>query len=91
MAKKKPSDETPNVHNEIKGFNIYINEFGEIKTNQSIDALNSFLNKHVDDKKLNETSLPMSHTDENTEGNNNDDVLFNDDEDSIPPDDIDTF
>lgn len=52
MPKKKSIKGKPQVHEELKGYEININEFGEIKTNMSNDKLNNFLNKHVEDKKL---------------------------------------
>ncbi len=45
-------DNKPKTHDELKGFDIKINEFGEIVTSYSIDKLNSFLNENVEDKKL---------------------------------------
>ncbi|MDA9263496.1 hypothetical protein N9602_00910 [Saprospiraceae bacterium] len=42
----------PNVHNELKGFDIKINEFGEMQSSFNIDKLNDFLNDNVEDKKL---------------------------------------
>lgn len=48
MAKKKQ----PKTHEELKGFDIKINEFGEITSSYSVDKLNEFLNDKVDDKKL---------------------------------------
>ncbi len=52
MPKKKPKKGKPEVHDELKGFDIRINEFGEIITNFEVDKLNDFLNDNVDDKKL---------------------------------------
>lgn len=52
MAKKQPKKQEPTVHDELKGFDIKINEFGEIVTNLHIDRLNEFLNEKTDDKKL---------------------------------------
>jgi len=52
MGRKKKNADTPEIHNDLKGFNIKINEFGEIKASFSIDKLNTFLNKKVDDKKF---------------------------------------
>lgn len=52
MAKKKNEEEKPNVHDELKGFDIRINEFGEIISNLEVDKLNDFLDDQVDDKKL---------------------------------------
>lgn len=55
MAKqKKDPAKKPSVHDELKGFNIKINEFGEIITNLEIDQLNAFLDENVQDKKLKE-------------------------------------
>ena len=51
MPKKKPKKGDPNVHNNLKGFNIKINEFGEIISNLEIDKLNEFLDENVDVKR----------------------------------------
>lgn len=56
MAKKKTEDkaqtEKPRVHKDLEGFEIKINTFGEIQMSYSIESINEFLNKTVDDKKL---------------------------------------
>jgi hypothetical protein len=54
MARKpeKPKKEAPKVNDELKGFDIKIDTFGEIKSTMNIDEINKFLNKNVDDKKL---------------------------------------
>jgi hypothetical protein len=58
MARKhdksdKPSKkESPKVNDELNGFDIKIDTFGEIRSTMSIDDINKFLNKNVDDKKL---------------------------------------
>ncbi|WP_296702877.1 hypothetical protein [Algoriphagus sp.] len=52
MAKKKKKDTDPKVHEELKGFKMEINSFGEISSSFSIDKINEFLNKNVEDKKL---------------------------------------
>jgi hypothetical protein len=56
MGKKKKFKinriEEPKVNPELKGFDIKIDSFGEIKSTYDIDKINEFLNKHVDDKKL---------------------------------------
>lgn len=52
MPKKKPKLGKPKVHKDLEGFEINFNEFGELKTNMSVEELNKFLNKRVDDKKL---------------------------------------
>ncbi len=54
MARKKKITPSPDIHKDLQGFNIKINEFGEIKSTFSIEKLNSFLNEKVDDKKINE-------------------------------------
>jgi hypothetical protein len=54
MKKKKikPEEEKPKVHQELEGFEVKINSFGEIVSNYSIEQINEFLNKNVVDKKL---------------------------------------
>ena len=50
----KPSKKQgkPRVHKELSGFEVSIDQFGELKSNMPIDKLNDFLNENVDDKKL---------------------------------------
>lgn len=54
MAKKKKTnqEEAPKVHEELKGFDLKINEFGELSSSLNVDEINKFLNKNVEDKKL---------------------------------------
>ncbi|MEM6964024.1 MAG: hypothetical protein AAF573_04595 [Bacteroidota bacterium] len=52
MPKKKPQKGNPEVHDDLKGFDIKINEFGEITSNVKVEKLNEFLNENVEDKKL---------------------------------------
>jgi hypothetical protein len=52
MTKKKTPQEKPDVHQELDGLDIKINEFGEIITNYKIEKINDFLNDNLDDKKL---------------------------------------
>ena len=54
MGRKKKDNTEPEIHDELKGFEIHINEFGEIKSSYSVDKLNEFLNENIDDKKLKE-------------------------------------
>ncbi len=49
MSKKK---EKAKVHEDLDGFELKVDSFGEIKSNLPIDELNKFLNKNVEDKKL---------------------------------------
>lgn len=58
MPKKKPKKGDPEVHDELKGFDIKINEFGEIVSNFSVDKLNGFLDENVEDKKLKDLDKP---------------------------------
>jgi hypothetical protein len=52
MAKKPKKEENPKVHKDLEGFKMNINSFGEISSSFSIDKINEFLNKNVEDKKL---------------------------------------
>jgi hypothetical protein len=56
MAKKESGSgkklAKPRVHKELKGFEVSIDQFGELKSNINIEKINSFLDKNVDDKKL---------------------------------------
>jgi hypothetical protein len=52
MTKKSKKEDTPRVNPELEGFKMNINSFGEISSSYSIDKINEFLNKNVDDKKL---------------------------------------
>lgn len=49
---KNTSKPKPKVHKELKGFDISIDQFGEIRSNMNIEKINEFLNENVDDKKL---------------------------------------
>jgi len=52
MPKKLQKEGLAKVHENLKGFDIKINEFGGMDSNLSIDRLNTFLDKNVSDKKL---------------------------------------
>lgn len=53
MSKEdKNKKNKPKTHQELKGFNIHINEFGQVKSNLSQEELNIFLNEKVEDKKF---------------------------------------
>ena len=58
MAKNKKDQEKPRVHRDLDGFEVSIDSFGELKSNISIDQINEFLNKKVDDKKLRDRKVP---------------------------------
>ena len=53
MAKSDPKKRRkPKVHKDLQGFEVSINQFGELNSNMDIEKINEFLNKNVDDKKL---------------------------------------
>lgn len=61
MAKKKDKnqkDQKPRVNKELEGMEVRIDSFGEIHNSLSIDKINEFLNKNVDDKKLRDREDP---------------------------------
>ena len=49
MSKK---EDKAKVHKELEGLDLKVDSFGEIKSSMSIDKINKFLNKNVEDKKL---------------------------------------
>lgn len=51
-------------HEDLKGFNIRVNTFGELESSFDIEKINTFLNDKVDDKKLRDRDDP---TDESSE------------------------
>ncbi len=50
--KSKETKEQTSDRPDIDGFNIQINEFGEIVCTHTMDAINDFLDVNVSDKKL---------------------------------------
>lgn len=50
--KKKQKEDDPKIHGDLQGFNIHIDEFGQVHTTLSQEELNSFLNEKLDDKKF---------------------------------------
>lgn len=52
MPKKKPQNGKPEMHPELDGFELTINEFGEIQSNMDLNRINEFLNRNVEDKKF---------------------------------------
>lgn len=49
---KKTTPKKPRVHKDLQGFEVSVDQFGEIKSNMNIEKINEFLDKNVDDKKL---------------------------------------
>ena len=52
MDKKKKKIEQADVHEDLKGFDIKIDPFGNLQSNMSIEEIKSFLDDKVEDKKL---------------------------------------
>ncbi len=43
---KKAEPKKPRVHKDLQGFEISIDQFGELKSNMNIEKLNEFLDKY---------------------------------------------
>ena len=52
MARKPKQADLPQVNKALEGFEIKINEFGEIVSNLEINKMNEFLDSNVPDKKF---------------------------------------
>ena len=52
MAKSENNKPEKKNNENLKGFDIKVNEFGEIITSHKIDQINEFLDENVVDKKL---------------------------------------
>ena len=61
--KKSKKEEKPKVNKELEGFEIHIDEFGQIKSNIKPEDLNKFLDKNVEDKKLTDREDGKTPTD----------------------------
>ena len=58
----------PEVNDALKGFDIRIDEFGEITSNFEVDRINKFLNENIADKKLLEKKVKdAKHTETSEE------------------------
>lgn len=60
-AKRKPrkpakesEEEQAKLHPDLQGFNISLDPFGRVETNMNLDNINSFLNRNLRDRKLDE-------------------------------------
>jgi hypothetical protein len=72
MPKKKPKKGKPKVHEELEGFDIKINEFGEIVSNFSVEKINEFLDENVKDKKLQEKEDSEKEVEDDSEDDSED-------------------
>ena len=50
MPKRKPQSGLPQVHKDLKGYNLEIDAFGEVRSNISTERINDFLNSITNDK-----------------------------------------
>ena len=50
--KEEKTPKKPKVHKSLEGYDIRINEFGELISTVKTEELNDFLNDEVQDKKL---------------------------------------
>ena len=57
--KKEEVQKKAKVHDDLKGFELSVDSFGEIQSNVEIDKINEFLNRNVTDKKLTERKEPV--------------------------------
>lgn len=56
MGRKANQSTLPKVNEELKGFNVGINPFGEITSSYDINKLNIFLDTRIEDKKFKEVN-----------------------------------
>jgi hypothetical protein len=47
-----PKKRKPRVHSQLEGFELSIDQFGELKSSMPIEKLNKFLDENVPDNKL---------------------------------------
>ncbi len=52
MPKKIPRKGQPEVHDDLRGFDIRINEFGQIESTLPVEQINRFLDENVEDKRI---------------------------------------
>lgn len=50
--KKTSKKRKPRVHTQLDGFEVSVDQFGELQSNMPIEKINKFLDENVDDKKL---------------------------------------
>jgi hypothetical protein len=66
-TKKTTKTGRPSFHEDLQGFDIKVNSFGEMESSFEIDRINEFLNKEVPDKKLEHPTPPNKHDKEEEE------------------------
>jgi hypothetical protein len=50
----EPEEEQAKLHPDLQGFNISLDPFGRVETNMNLENINSFLNRNLRDRKLDE-------------------------------------
>jgi hypothetical protein len=50
----EPEEEKAKLHPDLQGFNISLDPFGRVETNMNLENINSFLNRNLRDRKLDE-------------------------------------
>jgi len=48
--KKKPAEELPRVHKDLKGFKIEVDALGQISMNRSMEEMSRFLKEHLSEE-----------------------------------------
>lgn len=71
MAKKKSNKvqkkKLPEENENLPGFDIHINSFGEVQSTYDIDEVNAFLNENLADKKLKNKIIENKEGDDNAD------------------------
>lgn len=52
VKKDKPNEKPAEVHEDLAGFDIKIDTFGQMDRNTSVERLRNFLDKQMDDKRI---------------------------------------
>jgi hypothetical protein len=55
MPKKLHSRKAPNLHKDMKGLRIFLNDMGEVSMNMPVEKINDFL-KNIEEGKIDDSS-----------------------------------
>lgn len=84
MARVATLKNKKSINESLKGFEVSVNEFGEVKSTLNIDEMNAFLNSNVFDKKLNNTiNVPKASDDYEALDDDFEDDDYEDDDDAF--------
>ena len=93
MARVATLKEKKIINKSLEGFEVNVNEFGEITSTLNAEEMNAFLNKNVFDKKLkNKIATPVASDDYEAlddDFEDEDDDAFDDFDDDYDDDDLD--